>query len=85
MNEVDSFVAMVNGTLQNQEDVDKVKNVMSQIDGYSAVTASGEMERVSLHPQHGGEGRGRRGGGRGTRQTTNGGGTSQLVVILANI
>ena len=49
LSEVDNFVAIVNGTLQSQEEVGKVKDVMNQIDGYSAVTSAGEMERVSAH------------------------------------
>ena len=38
---------MVNNTLQSQEEVDKVKDVMSQIESYSAVASTGDMERVS--------------------------------------
>ena len=40
---------MVNNTLQSQEEVDKVKDVMSQIESYSAVASTGDMERVSAH------------------------------------
>ena len=38
--EVEEFVHAVNTILQKQEEVDKVKNIMTQIDSYSAISYS---------------------------------------------
>jgi pleckstrin domain-containing family G protein 5 len=43
---VEEFVTSVNTALQSQLEVDTVKNVMGQLDNYSAIAAQGEMEKV---------------------------------------
>ena len=40
LTEVEEFVHAVNTILQKQEEVDKVKNIMTQIDSYSAISYS---------------------------------------------
>ena len=36
----------VNKVLQSQQDVDTVQNIMNRLEGYSAVTGQGDMEKV---------------------------------------
>jgi hypothetical protein len=43
---VEEFVTSVNTALQSQLEVDTVKNVMGQLDNYSAIAAQGEMEKI---------------------------------------